>query len=178
MKFARKRPVSVKAWQLGRGSSTELLLLQEGRLRLTADRHYELLSQESGSTGELAEYGDWFKIDGDGFPYPNKAAWFSAHHRHIKDDLYEQISEPLPVWFAGDAPTPEIEWLLHTERLTLKPEDEAHYFNAFLWGAPLSSPIDSALVMYAVDRDEQGSIIDISFNFVARSEFDRTYEMV
>lgn len=40
--------------------------------------------------GEAATIGDYIKIDGTGYPYPNEKSYFEANHRLIKGDEYEQ----------------------------------------------------------------------------------------
>lgn len=116
-------------------------------------------------------------VDGKYYPYPNAREWFEKHHRHIQGDLYEQIGEPQLFWQVGDPMCEEINFLLESGKLTLKLEDEEHYWNAFLWGAPLSAAKDATVVFYSVHRDENGVIIDISFNFVAANEFKNSYQL-
>lgn len=183
MKYAvkNKRAV-VTAYPLGTGHPMELALMEEGAIRLRSDGSYELFSQEAaGGCGQIAQAGDYFKmdtIDGRHFPYPNTRAYFLENHTPLGGDTYEQIPNPLPVWQAGDEESEEIRWLIGTGRLTLKPEDPAHYFNAFLWGADLSAAMDATLVFYSVDRDTCGAITDISFNFVAGPQFEDSYTLL
>ena len=69
-------------------------------------------------------------------------------------------------------------WLLERKLLTLKEQEPERFFNAFLWGADMSAAIDATLIFYSVDRDADGQITDISFNFVAKSAFDTCYTLV
>ena len=62
-------------------------------------------------------------------------------------------------------------------RLTLKQEDPERYFNAFLWGADLSAAKDATVVFYNIDKNEEGEITDISFNFVAAKDFNENYKI-
>lgn len=183
MRYAikNKRKI-VKAYPLGAGHPMEAALIAEGAIRLREDGQYELFSQEAiNGQGQLAQPGDWFKvdtIDGKHFPYPNARAWFEENHTHLSGDEFEQVNKPLQIWQMGDGMTEELRWLLDTGRLTLKPEDPTHYFNAFLWGADLSAAIDATLTFFGVDRDEAGNITDINFNFVAKPEFDSCYTIL
>lgn len=183
MRYAvkNKRKI-VKAYPLGAGHPMEAALIAEGAIRLREDGQYELFSQEAvNGSGQLAQSGDYFKVDtieGRHFPYPNARAWFEENHTHLSGDEYEQLNKPLQIWQAGDEMTEEVRWLVQTGRLTLKPADPAHYFNAFLWGSDLSAASDATLLFYGVDRDETNAITDINFNFVARPEFEACYTIL
>lgn len=183
MKFAvkSKRKV-VTAYPLGAGHPMETLLIEEGAIQLLPDGSYALFSQEAiNGQGQIAQAGDYFKVDtieGRHYPYPNDREFFLNNHIHLSGDEYEQINKPLMIWQFGDAFTEEIDWLVDTGRLTLKPQDPDHYFNAFLWGADLSAASDATLVFYSVDRDAAGTITDISFNFVAKPEFESSYSII
>lgn len=183
MKYAVKsKKRIVKAYPLGAGHPMEAVLIAEGAIRLREDGSYELFSQEAvNGHGQIAYAGDYFKfdtIDGHHYPYPNGREYFLENHTYLGGDEYEQVNKPLLIWQAGDALTEEIRWLVDTGRLTLKPQDPSHFFNAFLWGADLSAAADATLVFYSVDRDTAGSITDISFNFVAKPEFEASYSII
>lgn len=180
MKKARKKEgKTVHAYCLGAGSPMEQKMLEEGKIRVRDDGVYELFSQEAkGETGELAYPGDYFKIDSSSFPYPNKKEWFEANHKHINGDDYMQFPKPVDIWEADMPMCEEIQYLLSTDRLHIKVEDTANYFSAFLWGAPLAAAKDAVIVFYSVDRDEDGKIRDVDFNFVARDEFEKTYTVL
>lgn len=183
MKYAvkSKRKI-VKAYPLGEGHPMEAALIEEGAIRLRDDGSYELFSQEAvNGCGQIAHPGDYFKvdtIDGKHYPYPNTREFFITNHTHLGGDEYEQANKPLQIWQVGDAQSEEVRWLVDNHRMTLKPEDPTHYFNAFLWGADLSAASDATLVFYGVDRDENGVITDISFNFVAKAEFEASYTVL
>lgn len=182
MKQARKKPKTVMAYQLGARSPMEEELVREGVIRRLPDGGYALFSQEAvNGAGEVARPGDYFKVDtvdGRRYPYPNSRAFFEANHRHVQDDVYEQMGRTLAVWQDGDGPCEEMDFLLDTKRLTLCPEDSSRYFNAVLWGVPLSAARDAAVVFYQVDRDSQGRITEIEFSFVARQDFERDYTLL
>ena len=73
---------------------------------------------------------------------------------------------------------PEVQYLIDNKGLELKPDDPEHYFNAELWGTMMSAPIDAYLMFYSIDRAEDGSITDASFNFVVRDWFEGVYSVL
>lgn len=182
MRHAEKKKKPVRAWQLGAGTAMEKELIREGAIRRLADGSYALFSQEAvNGAGEVAQTGDYFKVDivnGKRYPYPNSREFFEANHCHLEGDSYEQRGRTVAVWQAGDAPCEEIGFLLSSGQLTLCPEDDTHYFNAVLLGAPLSAAKDATVILNRVERDEQGRITGIAFSFVARAEFDRDFVLV
>lgn len=182
MRHAVKKKKIVHAYRLGDGSPMECLLLREGAIARLPDGRYELFSQESvNGHGQVAAAGDYFKVDvvnGRNYPYPNDRAYFEQHHTHISGDIYEQISQPIAIWQVGDEACEEIRYLMDSGNLHLNEEDSGHYFNAVLWGAPLSAPRDAVIALYSVERDDSGSIQEISFNFIQRDYFNENYEWV
>ena len=171
----------VKAYQLGIGSAMEQQLIAEGVIVLKDNGNYELFSQESvNGTGEVANVGDYFKVDeieGKHYPYPNAKAWFEENHIHLQGDEYAQLNKPLLIWQATNPECEEIDYLINNGKLTIKEDDDQHYFNAFLWGADLSAAKDATVIFYSIDRDEDGQITDISFNFIAKAQFEADYEL-
>ena len=166
----------VVAYRLGACSKVELELSAKGLICYHRDNNtYELFSQESNDSGEIALPGDYFKVDNAGFPYPNEATWFEANHRHINGDRFEQVPKALTAWEATEPLTEEVAFLLNEGKLKLHPEKSEEYFGATLWGAWLTAASDAILVFYSVTRDDNGVIIDADFNFVARKEFEATY---
>lgn len=180
MKYAVKTLKKiVQAYPLGAGHPMEQALIEEGAIVRNSDGTYALFSQEAvNGEGQIAYPGDYFKVDtvdGRHYPYPNSREFFLENHVHMGGDDYEQKPKPLMIWQYGDERPEALLWLLEKGRLTLKEEDEAHYFNAFLWGADLSAARDATLIFYSVDRDGEGAIADVSFNFVAKDAFDESY---
>ena len=169
----------VNAYCLGQGSGMEQFLLELGRIRRLPDGGYELMSQEAkNGVGQRAEAGDYFKVaqvDGAYFPYPNSRAYFLDNHTHLEGDCYEQKVLPLAIWQWGDGPFDAVDHLLETGKLTLDHGEETRFFNAFLWGAALSAARDATVVFYDIVRDASGAVEDVSFNFVAKEEFERSY---
>lgn len=182
MKYAVKNKRKfVKAYCLGQGSEMEQLLIRLGRIRLLPGGAYELMSQEAkNGTGQRAVAGDYFKVDeveGVYYPYPNGREYFLSNHTHVQGDTYEQKVVPLAVWQWGDDPCDAIEYLLREKKLTLNHKDPERFFNAFLWGADLSAARDATVVFYDIFRDASGAVTDVSFNFVVKEEFERSYTL-
>lgn len=182
MKYAvkNKRKV-VQAYCLGNGTEMEQRLIRLDRIRQLPDGGYELMSQEAkNGAGQRAEAGDYFKVDvvgGEYYPYPNGREYFLKNHIHLEGDTYEQKARPLAIWQWGDGPCDAIGYLLEQGKLTLNHEDPERFFNAFLWGADLSAGQDATVVFYDIFRDAAGMITDVSFNFVVKEEFERSYTL-
>ena len=81
----------------------------------------------------------------------------------------------LPVWACGDALCDVVDWLIESGRLRINPDDPARYYSAVLWNAPLSAAADAVIVFYKIERDENGLIRDVVFNFVKSDVFERDY---
>ncbi len=168
-----------KAYRLGACSAMEQKMIKEGKIRLHGDGRYEIFSQEAvNGSGEFAKQGDYFKIDSSRYPYPNKKEWFEAHHQWIGDDEYVQVPQMLEAWEAGEAMTPTVEYLIRTGQLTLNTDDPDRYFEAELWGSGLTASQDALVVIYEVTKDHNGEICYVNFNFLARSEFEKTYHYI
>lgn len=173
-----KQPI-VKAWQLGRNSDMEQKLIREGKIRCVEPGRYQIFSQEAlGKTGELVCAGDYFKVDNAGFPYPNEKAYFEANHTHLGGEEYRQIPKALQAWLLGDPMEEAIEFLQQHKGLCICPDRPEACFRAPLWGSILTAAADAVVVIYRLDRDAEGRIVDADFNFVAREEFDLTYRFV
>lgn len=178
MKKAKKRPAVVQAYRLGDESDVVDGLTAEGEIRLRGDGSFEVFSQEAkGHSGEIAHTGDYIKLDSSGTPYPNSAEFFEENHRHIAREFYEQKSNTVSVWMYGDPMGPEIQYLVEHKHLTFHEDEPDRYFQAPLWDTVLSAAKDAVIVFYRIDRDENGKICDVEFNFVAGDEFKKTYEL-
>ena len=176
----KKQGKVVKAYQLGVGNPMENQLIQEGAIKVTGNGKYELFSQEAvNGHGEVAVAGDYFKVDdknGMHFPYPNKKNWFESNHIHISGDEYQQKPKPNMIWEATDQVNKAVKWLIDRKKLIINKEDEMHFFNAVLWGSPLSAAKDAVIVFYGITKTPNGDIDDVDFNFVARDMFERDYD--
>jgi len=176
-KVRKKKGNVVRACCLGSGSPLELELMQRGCIRRLPDGGYEIFSREAkDGRGELASAGDYVKLDAGGNPYPNDRAFFEANHDWIDGENYCQRSRTVSAWQLGDAPCDAIDFLLERGRLHIDPQSEEKYFSAVLWGAPLSAARDAVIVFYAIERDDQGGVADVDFNFVVREEYEAAYE--
>lgn len=182
LKIMKKQGKSVKAYCLGAKNPEIVRLISEGKIIALGNGLYELMSQEAvtgdSGHGELAKAGDYVKLDNAGFPYPNDRDFFTANHRHISGDNYEQIPKPLCAWAVEEPLCPEIEFLLRENRLQIQEGSQNKYFSAILWGTLESAAKDAVVVFYDVIEDSTGNIIDISFNFITRDEFIRTYDVI
>lgn len=154
-------------------------LIESGSLIPRPDGRFEVMSREAvHGQGELAEAGDYVKIDSQGQLYPNSAAFFEANHRPLGNDEYEQIPHPLQAWTAEEDMCEEVRFLIQNKGLVL---DEAHpstYFSAPLWGTLESAARDAVVVFYRIERDRTGAVVDADFNFVARDVFVKEYEIL
>lgn len=178
-KVIKSKKNIVQAWRLGDHSEMEQKMLKEGKIRRTPEGRYELFSQEAvNGKGELADEGDYFKVDSSEMPYPNDYRFFIDNHKKIGEDTYEQKPRILEAWKDGDPVGEEIEFLLKTEKLQLNPASQEKYFEAFLHETHLSAAKDAVLVIRWVERDSAGKITDIEFDFIAGDEFEKTYRYV
>ena len=173
----RKKSSPVTAFRLGEDSALEREMIARGVVRLRADGTYEVFSRESGpNAGQIARRGDFVKLDGTGAVYPNRAEAFLAGHRRRGGEWIQQ-SRDLTAWEKGRSVCPELRFLLDTGRLQLDPDSPERYFRARLWDAELTAAQDAVLVFYRVE-ESGGEIRDVDFNFVARDEFLRSYEII
>ena len=169
----------VTAFELGINSRLELLLLNEGKIKELPSGQYEIFSRESkNGAGEIASSGDFVKLDGDGYPYPNEREYFLSRHVLISKNKYKQIPQKLKAWRLGEPPCPEIEYLLRTGCLIIDPASFEKYYTATLWGTELSADKDAIIVFHDICCNADGGIEKISFCFVAKGEFVRTYRIV
>jgi hypothetical protein len=171
----------VKAYQLGSKNAVIAELIASGRVKSLGEDKYEIYSQEAvngQAGGEVAVAGDWIKLDNSGYPYPNDAAFFEANHRHVEGDIYEQIPKPLKAWDTECEMCPEIVFLMEKKGLRINIESYDKRYSAELWGTTEVAAADAVIIFYSIDYADNGDVVDASFNFVARDEFDRTYSVV
>ncbi|MBO2517488.1 MAG: hypothetical protein CW338_09520 [Clostridiales bacterium] len=179
MPHAIKINTKVRAWELGAGTDMEREMTAQGRIVPFPDGTYEVFSQETTEgKGQVARAGDFFKVDDSGYPYPNERECFLASHRPAGDGWYEQTARPLLIWRRGDPETEELRYLLDNGMLSLHPETPQRFFTARLWDTEETSPCDSILVFFDVERDGKGGITGIDFNFIIRGYFERNYRLL
>lgn len=84
----------MEAYELGKRTPAEMILILEGKLAYVGDGVYEVFSKDVyPGPGKKAKIGDFVKIDEDGFPYTNEREWFLNNHRHVGGSIYEQIPD-------------------------------------------------------------------------------------
>lgn len=175
----KKSGREIIACRLGDNSSMEQKLLADEKIRRTAEDRYEVFSREAaGGEGELARKGDYVKLDSDGFPYPNEKEWFEQRNCSLGQGRYLQMPERLKAWDWNEPPCKEIEYLIKNHKLIINEEFQSRYYKAFLWGTWLYAAKDAVIVFYQTSYDASGEIMDIDFSFVARTEFERIYDIL
>lgn len=180
IKVRKKEGKIIEAYRLEEDLHPELIRLMEaGKIIKTVPGKYEVFSQEAtGKSGEQACDGDFIKIDSTGSPYPNKQDFFLENHRQVGENSYEQIPKVLYAWRGEEPMCEELEFLVDKKGLVLDEQSEEGYFQAPLWGTVLSAARDAVIVFYEITRNKDGKITDADFNFVEKTEFDRTYDIL
>lgn len=178
-KFIRKNNGDkVRAWELGKGSAKELELLENEVIIKLSDEEYEIFSQDTrNGVGERAAVGDFLFIDEEGYPYSIARAEFDEDYDHISGDCYEKLPKNLLAWEAIDEITPEMNFLIRNEGLTIRYWSPEEFF--LVW-CPLkgywTEPISSVLVFEDVVYDDDGAVREIgNFRFIKKEKFDQTY---
>ena len=177
MQIRKKEGTIVKAYCLEENSPMIHKFMEEGKLCSIDENHWRIFSRES-KEGELAQSGDYVKMDSGGNLYPTNRSFFLRNHRFLGEDTYEQISRPLRAWCAGDDMCPEVQFLMEHKDLRIHADDEHAYFSASLWGDLLRAAKDAVIVFYDIEYDAERTVIDADFNFVSRDEFEAQYDIV
>ena len=171
----------IKAYQLGKDKSVLGKLVESGKIRDIGNGRYEIYSQEAVNGafgGEIAKTGDWIKIDSKGYPYPNAREYFELNHKHIEGDTFEQVPQPLQAWNAKSEICPEVIFLVEEKGLVIDEASVDKRYTAELWGTIEVAAEDAMIVFYSIAYDKEGNITDCDWNFVDRSEFDKTYSII
>ena len=181
-KLMKNSGKKVNAYELGANTPMEDMMLREGKIVLE-DGVYYLRSTEvvnAGTKGQEAHAGDFFKVDGEGNPYPNGRDWFLEHHKIIDapNGVYEQIPQPNEAWFVGEPVTDAVQFAVDHELVKLDPENPEQFFGAHLWGEWLTAPSTAALMFYSISRNRVGIVTAVDFNFVIESEIQQNYHIV
>lgn len=179
-KVIKNKGKEVTAYCLGeKEDSVVKKLREEGKIVEQNSGVFEIFSRESvNGKGQIAYTGDFVKIDSSGYPYPNERQYFLNNHKYLSENKYEQIPKPLDAWNLDEDMCDEVEFLKCEKGLTIDETDEEKCFTAPLWGSILSAPKDAVIVFYEINREENGEIKDIEFNFVQRDEFEKIYSLV
>ena len=180
-KVIKKNGIVRKAYRLGEANSVLARLMLERKIvPISGGEQYEIFSREAvignSGHGQLAEKGDWIKLDSAGYPYPNKKEVFEKNHKHIAEDEYEEIPKELDAWSAKEPMCEEIAFLIREKGLVLNEEYHKRYYTAPLWGTVESADKDAVLLFYSISCGENGTITDASFNFIEKSEFEKKYK--
>ena len=179
MTYAVKHNTRCQAWELGRGSGMEREMISQGRICVHPNGVYEIFSLEAhGEKGQIAERGDYFKMDPRGWPQPCSRDWFLRNHQHVEEDWYLQTAKPLKIWRKGDPESEEIRFLLDKGILKFHPETPKQFFSASLWDTEEKASDDAVIIFFDVKRDAQGKIEDINFNFVDAEYFQNNYSLL
>lgn len=182
LRIKKKHGKVVKAYRLGEPRADLAQLIADKRIIDLKDGSFEVFSQEAVKSesghGQVAYAGDWVRLDGAGFPYPSKNEWFQENMRHIDGDDYEQILKELVGWTADMDLCPEVEFLIREKGLKLDEGNFDQYFRANLWGTLEAADRNAVLVFYSINYDSDGTVMDAEFNFVEKTEFDRTYDVI
>lgn len=177
--YVRKKASEIKAWRLGDKTPKELEMIAEKKIVDKGDGTYELFSREAtGKKGQIAKVGDYFKVDSGGYPYPNDKETFEATHVRIEGDRYLQSTPELYAWTLDQPITDAVKYLFDNNLVQIHDDDPNRYFSAVLWGTTETAAKDVVIVFYKIERDGNGNVINVDFNFVERSEFEKTYRVV
>lgn len=171
----------VEAYQLGSDSAVIKELIENGKICDLGDGKYEIHSQEAVNGvagGEKANVGDWIKVDSKGCPYPNDREYFETNHRYIEGDTFEQLPKPLLAWDAKLEMCSEVIFLVDKKGLIIDETSTDRRYTAQLWGTMEVAAEDAMIVFYSISYDEAGNVTDADWNFVERSEFNRTYSIL
>lgn len=178
-KAIKKSGKIVRAYRLGEDSAVLKELMEKGKIRRTGDDTYEIFSREAvDGKGKTAHTGDYIRIDSAGYPYPVLEGYFWENHRQIQGEEYEQIPHPVYIWTAEDEECEEIQYLRKCRELALNEACPERFFTAELRGRLSSAAKDAVIVFDGIYKDRKGQIVDVDFNFVARTEFEKTYMLL
>ena len=181
-KVIKNKGEIVQAYQLGSNHSVLNQLITQGQIKKLGDGRYEVFSQEAlnGETkhGQVAEKGDWIKIDGKGYTYPNKREYFEENHRHVKDDTYEQLPKPHWAWTADCEMCEEVAFLINEKGLIINRDSYERFYSANLWSTLEVAKRDAVIIFYNIEYDHNDKVVEAEFNFVEKGEFERTYSII
>ncbi len=166
--------------ELGANTTVERWLTALGLIVPREDGTFEVYSQEirDGVSGQIAQEGDYFKVDNAGFPYPVVREKFLAKHSKVGENAYKQITYPCEARTANDLDDPAVQYLVANKGLTINRDNDSKFFGAPLWGTWEVAAKDAIILLYEVKRDDNGNITDVDFNFVKRTEFDENYQIL
>ena len=178
MAYAVKDASRIRAWELGAGSGMEQDMIRRGKIVPRPGGIYEIFSLEAtGKTGQIAAAGDFFKVDDYGSPHPWRRAAFLQQHQPLEGDWYREAARQVRIWRLGDPVCEEIRFLLDRGILRVNPGDPDRCFTAFLWGTEETAASDAVVVIFDTDRDAEGRVAGVHFNFVEIGYFNQHYRI-
>ncbi|MCR5608870.1 MAG: hypothetical protein K6G26_07380 [Lachnospiraceae bacterium] len=178
-KVIKNKGKMVEAYKLGEKNPVVEKLIDENKIVDLKNGKYEIFSQEvlkaESKHGELANAGDYIKIDSSGAPYPNTEKFFNENHKYIEGDTYEQIPKELIAWDACEPVCDEIKFLTDNMGLVIDENNPEKYYTAPLWGTIEVADKKAVIIFYDILYNEDGSVKSAEYNLVERNEFEKTY---
>jgi hypothetical protein len=170
-----KKVVPMPAFQLGTPCAIAQKLMDAQLLLPLPEGVWEVRTREARQQGEIAQTGDYIKLDSIGMPYPVEKDWFESNHKQQEDGLYLQKAQPTKAWCTDELMCEEIRFLVNEDLLQW---DRKTGFGAQLWGTWQTAGPDAVIVFDEVKTDCDGKIQQVDFHFVASDEFAATYEII
>ena len=179
MAYAVKESSRVQAWELGSGSVMEQEMIRCGKIVARPGGIYEVFSREAtGKTGQIAAAGDFFKVDDYGFPHPWRRAAFLQQHQALEGDWYQEAARQVKIWRLADPVCEEIRFLLDSGILRVDPDNPDRRFTASIWETEETAASDAVVVIFDTDRDAEGRVTGVNFNFVEIGYFNKHYRVI
>lgn len=179
MAYAVKESSRIRAWELGAGSVTEQEMIRCGKIVPRPGGIYEIFSRETkGKKGQIAAAGDFFKVDDYGFPHPWRRAAFLQQHQPLEGDWYQEAARQVKIWRLGDPVCEEIRFLLDRSILRVNPDNPDRCFTALIWETEETAASDAVVVIFDTDRDAEGRVAGVHFNFIEIGYFNKYYRVI
>ena len=179
MAYAVKESSRVQAWALGAGSVMEQEMIRCRKIVPRPGGIYEIFSREAtGKTGQIASAGDFFKVDNYGFPHPWRKAAFLQQHQFLEGDWYQEAARRVKIWRLSDPVCEEIRFLLNRGILRIDPDNPDRCFTALIWGTEETAASDAVVVIFDTDRDAEGCVAGVHFNFIEIGYFNKYYRVI
>ena len=179
MTYAVKEASRIQAWELGAGSAMEQEMIRRGKIVVRPGGIYEIFSREATrKTGQIAAAGDFFKVDDYGFPHPWRRTAFLQQHQPLGKDWYQEAARRVKIWRLADPVCEEIRFLLDRGILRIDPDDPKRCLSALIWGTEETAASDAVVVIFDTDRDAEGRVTGVHFNFVEIGYFNKHYRVI
>ena len=179
MAYAVKESSRIQAWELGVDSVMEQEMIRCGKIVARPGGIYEIFSREAvGKKGQIAAAGDFFKVDDYGCPHPWRRAAFLQEHQPLKGDWYQEAARQVKIWRLGDPICEEIRFLLDRGILRVNPNNPDRCFTALIWETEETAASDAVVVIFDTDRDAEGCVAGVHFNFIEIGYFNKYYRVI